>query len=335
VEVELSMGVNHFTGNNAQGKTNLLEAIFLLSTGRSFRTPHLVDLVMQGEKSFFIEAVFLKEGIEQTVSIASDGKLKRMKYNATTYPHFTNLLGLLPTVLIAPEDVDLISGAPADRRRFLDLHLAQIDPLYVHHLTRFSQAMRQRNFLLRHKKTDGIDAWESIMLASSAYIHAKRDDLLKQLQPFAEDEMLRLSTNKEHLTVKYLPSTISDYKASRNKELLIGTTLYGPHRDDISIFIDNSDARLFASQGQKRTAVAALRLAQWRHFLLVNGSAPILSFDDFENHLDEERRHRLVDEMSQLSQVFLTSPYPLDRQGLQGLAHFTVTQGQVILAGVH
>jgi DNA replication and repair protein RecF len=307
MEVEFSPKTNLFYGSNAQGKTNLLEAIFLMSTGRSFRTHHLSECIREKEPFFFVEAEFEKDGVLQTIKLSFDGQTKKMEHNQTTYAHFTNLLGLLPTVLIAPEDVQLITGMPAERRRFLDLHLAQIDPLYVHYLTRYLKAMKQRNFLLRHKKTDAIESWEQIMIAASRYVQERRKGMVEELQ--------KLIRGDDALEIGYLPSIVEDYKKTRPKEVFLATTLGGLHRDDLKITIGGKEAKQFASQGQKRCAVTALRLAQWHHFYQLNEAAPILSIDDFGVHLDTERSRLLLEEIQELGQVFLTSTarFPLER----------------------
>jgi len=311
LELEFSPKVNLIKGNNAQGKTNLLEALFFLSTGRSFRTTQLSDLIRWGQPFFYMEAEFIKDGILQTVKLSFDGQIKKMHYNNTDYSHFTNLLGMLPTVILAPEDINIIMGAPAERRRLLDLHIAQIDPLYVYHISRYFKAVKQRNFLLRHRKNDAIESWEQIMVAAAGYIHQKRSTIIEELKTPLTLNMQRLSGAQDSLEIRYQPSFTTDYAQSRPKEMHLGVTLVGPHRDDLSFVINEKEAKSFSSQGQKRGALTALRLAQWDHFASVTESSPILSIDDFGVHLDANRHGLLLEQMKQKSQVFLTSPYPL------------------------
>ena len=140
-EVHFSQQVNFIHGDNAQGKTNLLDAIYLLSTGKSFRTVHLSELIREGASFFYLQAHFIKDTITQTVTLSFDGLTRKMEYNNTCYNHFTNLLGLLPTVLLAPEDMELITAGPGIRRRFLDIHIGQLDPLYIYHLGRYAKAL--------------------------------------------------------------------------------------------------------------------------------------------------------------------------------------------------
>ncbi len=309
-EISFGSGSNLIHGLNAQGKTNLLEAIYLLSTGRSFRTIHLQELIQHEKPHFYIEAHFEKEGVPQEVSVFFDGKVKRVKHNQTTYSNFSQLLGLLPTVLYTPQDVALILGAPAIRRRFLDLHIAQVDQLYIHHLIRYYKALKQRNCLLRQKSENGIEPWEHALAGSAAYITEKRKTATLELQAPLKKWMEHLSLQKELLELHYQPCacSIEIYKTERKRELYLGSTLFGPHRDDLEITIDTHNAKLFSSEGQKRCAISALRLAEWEHLKNITGYPPLMSIDDFGMHLDESRQNLLQDQIQHLGQVFITSP---------------------------
>lgn len=319
VEVDFSPHINLIRGNNAQGKTNLLEALYLIGTGRSFRTPHLKELIQNDAPFFFVEAEFLKDGIVQHLRLSFDGEVRKLDYNNTTYSHFTNLLGLLPIVLLAPEDVLLITGAPADRRRFLDIHLAQSDPLYVYHLTRYHKAVKQRNFLLRKKTTASLETWESLMVVSAAYIRQKRQSVVEGLAEGLKSGMQELSGHQDLLEIRYISSYTENYQQHRAKEMILGSTLVGPHRDDLQILINGQDARSFASQGQLRSAVAAMRLAQWQHLKEHHNAPPLFCIDDFGVHLDSARRDSLLGKLSSFGQVFLTSP-----AFFENLAHHTI-----------
>ena len=300
--------INLIQGHNAQGKTNLLEALYLLGTGRSFRTPHLKEMIQNDASFFFLEAEFFKDGITQNIRLTFDGEVKKLDYNNTSYANFSNLLGLLPIVLLAPEDILLITGAPADRRRFLDIHLAQSDPLYVYHLSRYHKAVKHRNFLLRKKTSDSLETWESLMVVSAAYLRQKRDEVVLSLATDLKKGMQELSNNQDLLEIKYLSSYTDNYLQHRAKEMILGSTLIGPHRDDLEILINGQDARSFASQGQLRSAVAAMRLAQWEHLKVHHQIPPLFCIDDFGVHLDHARRGALLEKISSFGQVFLTSP---------------------------
>ena len=315
-EVSFSPGVNWITGKNGQGKTNLLEALYLLSTGRSFRTHQLSQLIQTDSPFFYLEAEIESEGVRQTLKVSFDGEIKKVHYNATVYSYFAPLLGLLPHVMYAPEDTALIGGAPAFRRKVIDLHLAQIDPLYLHHLARYHKAMRQRNELLKKKIEEAIEPWEMSMAQSGSYLMKKREELIQQLQKPLYEKMLEISSGIDHLGIKYessLPladpeSLLMHWQKNRKKEFHIGTTLYGPHRDDLIFSIDHLSAKSFASVGQQHSIIAALRLCQWSHLQSQTRRLPFFSVDDFGAHLDESRQRMFQEKLSSLGQIFLTSP---------------------------
>jgi len=315
-DIPLSEGINLIHGKNGAGKTSLLEAIYLLSTGRSFITPHLSDLIKTGGNHFFIEAHFTRDGVDQTMGIGFDGKTRQIHYNSTQFQSFSNVIGILPSVLYSPKDSALISGAPQERRRFLNIQLAQIDPLYVHHLMRYHKAMKHRNALLKVKSELSIESWEKMMAESARYLMHKREELILSLRPKVSQNTLSLSNESDVFDLHYTPS-ISMKKIdeierllqkSRPKELLIGNTLIGPHRDDMHITYRKKDAKFFASEGQKRTLIAALKIAEWEELKDKLSLPPLFSIDDFGVHLDQTRLMTLKDKLSSFGQVLLTTP---------------------------
>ena len=299
---QFSRGINHIYGPNGLGKTNLLEAIFLLSTGRSFKTINLSELIKHGEKEFLIEATFIKDEIEQKISIAYDKIQKRIYHNGTAYSTFTELLGLLPSVVYSPLDIFLISGQPSSRRRFLDLHIAQKDPIYVYHLGRYHRALKHRNALLKRREIRFIEIWEEEMKKSAVEIVKIRERALTELDTLLKKEMKSISNSTKEPSLIYEPSKIPS-KDIREKELLFGYTLFGPHRDDITLQLEGKPAKLFASEGEKRILIAALKLAAYEHL-----EFPLFAIDDFGNHLDSDKSLLLEARLKEFPQVFITSP---------------------------
>jgi len=311
-EIAFSPGLNLIWGDNAQGKTNLLEAISVLATGRSFRTQHLFDLVQDGEPFFYIEAEIAQNNIVQSVKLSFDGQNRRLQLNSSSYSSFHPLLGTLPLVLHTPDDSELVAGSPASRRRFLNLHLAQSDPLYVHHYSRFWRAMQQRNCLLRSEK-DSIGCFEAEMAQSAAYLHQTRKRFVSELQAPLQSHASRLSPSETH-EIRYHPSSPENYlqqlEKSRRRDKELGLTSTGPHRDDLSFWIGNRAAKAFASEGQKKTAIASLRLAEWDRLSLLLGAPPLLAVDDLGLALDASRQAHFRDSLLHLGQVFITTPFP-------------------------
>lgn len=305
-------GLQHIVGRNGLGKTNILEAIYLISTGRSFRTSNLKETIQYQQPSFRIDAEFERDGVNQTISLSFDGAQRRMKHNETVSAGFTNLLGLLPSVVFSPNDIQLISGTPKDRRRFLNLHIAQSDPLYVYYLGRYAKALIQRNALLRQRSSNTMDIWEEELAKSGKYLTEKRRELIKRLSKAMKTRYKLISSQNENPSIHFDPSLTKEitkecWKAEREKEFIIGHTLIGPHRDDFQIKLNEKSARLYASEGQKRSLIAAIKLAECDDL-----ENPIVSIDDFGVHLDKERQELLKTQCKNQRQIFLTSPEPMD-----------------------
>lgn len=312
-EVVFSPHLNAICGANAQGKTNLLEAIFLIATGRSFRTQHLSELVREKESFFYLEAQIFCDGVLQKAVLSFEGKTKHLQLNAHSFTTFAPLLGTLPLILFSPGDIDLIAGSPALRRRLLNLHLAQSDPLYVLHLSRFWRAMQQRNHLLRTRSDDSIECWEFEMARCAAFLQQMRLTWIQEIQTPLYAQSSRLA--EEHCELRFhsaYPPQKENYlqqlHKNRPREKELGFTLAGPHRDDFSFWIDGKPARLFASEGQKKTALASLRLAEWERLSKQIGHPPLFAIDDLHSSLDEKRKHLLRDSLKTLGQVFIATP---------------------------
>jgi len=311
---EFEPKVNIIQGPNAQGKTSLLEALHLLAIGRSFRTSRLTDMIQKDTDGLFLEAEFESNQVDQRIALTLSRREKKVFHNQTEYPSLSSLIGMIPVITMTPDD-DLIKGGPEARRKFLDLQIAQCDPLYLHYLTRYQRAMRQRNQLLRTHALGAIEPWEHEMARSAAYVVKRREALVDALQKWAESMHDRLSGKAQRLTLCYHSQFkgdfLSQYRKTREKEAMMGYTLSGPHRDDLAIKIDEQEARHFASEGQKRTSVTALRLASWELMKEQTGREPILLIDDFGLSLDASRREHLLKSLPEYGQVFITCVDPL------------------------
>lgn len=316
-ELQFSPGLNLFYGDNAQGKTNLLEAIYLIATGRSFRTARLQELIRADESFFFLEAkLFCKDRFEHTVRISFDGETKKLTLDGNSYTTLQHLLGLLPSVFYTPTDSELIDGSPTIRRRFLNLHLAQRNPLYIHYFTRYWRAMKQRNALLRSSDASSIECWEVEMAESANYLLKARHAFVAELQNPLRINGRYLSSEREEHEIRFSPSgqpTIEGYlaqlKKNRPREKQLGLTLAGPHRDDFSLWINAKASSLYGSEGQKKTAAFALRLAEWELFTKSVNAPALLGIDDLGVHLDQARLDLFSRSLDRLGQVFITAPH--------------------------
>jgi DNA replication and repair protein RecF len=327
---EFSPHLNIICGPNAVGKSSLLEAIHFLGSGRSFRSPQTSHLIRASAAHFYLEAFFVKHGIEQKVRVSYSAAEKKIFFNNTPSSSLSSLYGLLLNVILSPTDLEIISGSPQGRRSFIDEQISQSDPLYLHHLMRYSKAMRQRNHLLKAKILTSIESWEHEMALSAAYILQKRRLLMDQITPPAqelhswiseESTPLLLSlkaSGKPPLDAELVKNSYLElYQKNRYREMAVASTLYGPHRDDMAIFIGDLEARSFASEGQKRSCAAALRLAEWQQLAVRCEEKPVMLIDELGANLDQKRYKKLLYHFENLSQIFVTATEPPPLEELQ------------------
>ena len=334
--------VNVFIGANGQGKTNIFDAICLLSTGSALRTQRLEELIRKGSDSFYIEALVQNASMEETLQLSYHKGKKLLQHNASIYSSFTNLLGILPSIFSIPSDLELITGAPLYRRKFLNIHLAQQNPLYTHYLLRYNRAMKQRNALLKQKSLQSIEIWEEEMAASGAYLTWMRNDLLGVLAPLFEEYIAYFSIRKEQADCLFRPSIpleqtqkayqqmfAKQLQKQRWKEIQWGVSLSGSHRDDFSFSIDDLSSKKFASEGQKRCIAASMRFAQWEQLSRACSNAVIFCVDDFGLGLDKERKRVFKEKLPSLGQVFLTTAEPLQDLPKTGFRTFFIEKGSL------
>lgn len=318
--VDFIDGVNIIVGDNGQGKTSLLEALFFCITATSFRTPHVKELIRFSQKGLFVEARFQKQGVNHVLTIAYDGQKRRVSFNHAPCQNATELLGMIPGVACTPEDIELVQGAPSDRRRFLDLMLAQQDHHYVHHLRRYNRALKQRNVLLKQKKPASLFCWEAELAQSGAYLAKQRMLAIVTISERAKSTCQALigqdiafeigydSFSKGLDTLDAMQKHLEhEFVKKREQEMDYGMTLTGPHRDDLDIRFQKKSAKDFASIGQKRLIGHSLRLAEWYFLKERCEEEPLMIVDDFATSLDSTKTGRLAQELGKLGQVFLTS----------------------------
>jgi DNA replication and repair protein RecF len=329
LDLDLPPGVTVLVGDNAQGKTNLLEAIYYLAISRS---PHagadreMVNwLAVEQEPLPYARLVgrVARRAGEVSIEItltqqANNGARyrKQIRLNGVA-KRAMDLLGQITVVLFLPEDIALVSGSPSRRRRYLDATLCQIDPPYCRALSRYNQVVTQRNALLRDLRERGGDPgqlafWDERLVEHGAYLVARRRETLVRLDELTRTVHGELTDGQEGLRLRYLPSVELDgletadaivaafqtqLEALRRREIAAGMTLIGPHRDEVRFLIDEVDAGIFGSRGQQRTVTLALKLAEVDLMRLETGEHPLLLLDDVLSELDVNRRRFLVDRL--------------------------------------
>ncbi|MDD4694614.1 MAG: DNA replication/repair protein RecF [Firmicutes bacterium] len=325
-------GLNFLVGNNAQGKTNLLEAIFYLCHLSSPRTNNDNDLILfdSNETRIFGEIQTQYGSHELEVTIPTKGK-KTAEVDGMIQNKHADFQGYLICVYFSPDDLKLVKGGPSERRRFMDLEISQVNPYYRHALSQYNKVLLQRNNLLKEGRIDSnlLDVFSEQLVETGTLIIEKRNSMLKRLNLLARLLQRRLTDLKESLLLEYVPSFVIDgdiktafanaLKESLSEEKYRGYTLVGPHRDDFSMLIDDLDVRAYGSQGQQRTVVLALKLAELEFLKGEAGEYPILLLDDVFSEIDDIRRRKLF-EIVRLNKVqtFISTANPKDLEDIVG-----------------
>lgn len=331
--VEFAPGVNLLVGDNAQGKTNLLEAIYLCALGKTFRGAKDAELVRFGQEKCSILQHFADSVREQTVEMTlfSGSKNRRRVYhNGVSLARTSQLLGNFRVVLFCPEHLSLVKEGPGERRNFLDVAISQLHPAYVRALQRYNQLLKQRNSLLKVAETDRktfddtVELWSAQLAHEAAYIAYIRHEYVKQLNGYVGEFFAHMTGEREQVCVQYKGTAHIDtdmyadreycerafmrlYTSHHDREIAAGSTLWGIHRDDLEIELNGKYARIFASQGQQRSIALAMKMAEGEISRLMGGKEyPVFLFDDVLSELDASRRSFLLDEIRD-RQVIMTS----------------------------
>ena len=342
LDLGLSPGVTVYYGPNAQGKTTLLEAVYLLCIARSFRAENEREVVTfqaanAGDQAL-VDGTIEKNGQRLRVivgyqpthrsgnnasvlayNVRKDIRVNRIKRTAG------ELIGQVNAVLFSAADIELVQGPPSGRRRFLDILLSQADNFYLKGLQRYQKIVQQRNQLLRlvregRAKADELIFWNDELVREGAWITWRRYEAMRQLTPACVQHHEDLSGPEENLEVAYRPSVLlgGDLSETENnfgealaavsyRERARPVTAVGPHRDDFNLMIDDADMGIFASRGQARTLALTLRLAEAEFLSSVKGVGPVVLFDDAFSEMDSSRRHRLLEKATHYEQVLITT----------------------------
>ena len=336
-------GVNVLLGDNGQGKTNLLEALYLCCTGRSHRTRQDRDMV-RWEADFAsvrVEAL-RRDGTHQVeIRLPSAGR-RKILVAEREIARSGELMGHVTGVLFSPEDLRTVKDGPAERRRFVDMALSQIRPAYYYALQRYARALKQRNEALKAVALQPgvmatLDAWDGQLATAGAELVRQRRAYIEKLSQTAQRTHREISDGRERLEIRYLPSVPAGEEARANEEALFAaretdvrrmTTSVGAHRDDVQILVEGRDVRAFGSQGQQRTAALAMRLSELEVMHEQLGEWPMLMLDDVMSELDPGRRRQLVRHLAGV-QTFITCTDAEDLAGAEVGRAWRVANGEL------
>ena len=356
-DLALSPGLNIFVGNNAQGKINLLEAIYVLSLSKSYRTIRETELIRHGYEQTIIKAQVAKMATLDLAVMVSEVEKKRLLVNqkSTTANSF---VGCLNTVLFIPDSLQLVKGSPGDRRGFLDVQICQIDPVYRNNLLKYQRVVRQRNSLLKgawenRSQLSQLPAWDNQLVSLGAKIMMRRQKVVETLQYYSKGAHERISDEREDLHLIYQPFFETEESAARDRtytsadledilrqklkdlrteEVRRGYTLVGPQRDDLVFRINDADLKKYGSQGQQRTAVLAYILAELELMCQETGEYPVVLLDDVMSEPDKNRQMLLLSILNQKAQTIVTTT-SLDSftpETKERASVFMIEQGQIL-----
>lgn len=316
LDADFAPGFHLLLGDNAQGKTNILEAIYLMATLRSFRGVGGAQMIRHGQKGYFVGGKVVGQG-EHEIKMYWSARERSLALDNRPVKKLTDYLGTLRVVVFCTEDLQLVKGTSRTRRRFLDLLLSQTRPGYLPLLQRYMRTVRSRNALLRRSTLDEIalESFTSELIRAGNELMAARRELVPKVSPLARLAYRRISHDAEELRMEYDPSVKKDFAVelaqARARERSYRTTLIGPHRDDLRLLLADKSAAQFGSEGQKRTLAIALKMAQAEYLTGIHGSAPVLLIDDVMGELDARRRSGFLPLLEQArktsGQVFMTT----------------------------
>lgn len=324
-------GLNVLYGENASGKTNMLESVYFSSVFSSPRTTKDKEMVQMGKDAATIKLVIEKKYRKHTIVIQIDGaSKKKVAVDGVPVNRAAELLGVLGVVFFSPDEMKLVKESPQERRRFLDIGLSQQQKSYFVALSRYNHTLKQKNNLLKEFRQannvdDMLDVWDAGLAKEGATIIARRKEYIATLNDAAKKFHYILSGEKENLALSYESGAKTDcpqeeleanllaaLRASRDKDKELGYSTVGPHRDDIKIEINGKDARKFASQGQQRTTALAMKIGQVVIYRDEIGEPPVLLLDDVLSELDENRQHVLLDLVNGFQTLLTCTEYKLD-----------------------
>ena len=337
-EINLEKNINIFYGKNSQGKTNIIEAIFLCSLGKSFRAKKDNEMIKLNEENAIVEIEYEKSDRDGKIKIEIGNK-KNIYLNGIKIKKLSELLGNLNIVIFTPDDINILKGGPQNRRRFLDIMISQLRPNYMHILNLYLKTIEQRNKYLRqikeeHKDENLLEIWDEKLAEYAVKIYEYRKEFIEKIIKKINIIHKNITNGEEQIELEYITECdnkekyLQLLKERRKLDIIKGFTTKGIHRDDFVIYINKKEIKIFGSQGQNRTAMLSLKLAELQVIYDEIGEYPILLLDDFMSELDRTRRKNFLENIEG-TQVIITGTEKLDIENLKYL-EYNVSNGKVL-----
>ena len=311
LSLTLHSGTDIFYGDNAQGKTNILEALYMCSTTKSHRGSKDREMIQFEKDESHLKMILNRKGLDYRVDMhLKKSRPKGIAINGTPIRRASELLGMAHVIFFSPEDLGIIKNGPAERRHFIDMELCQLNRVYTSDLSNYNKVLAQRNRLLKDlaykpETIDTLQVWDMQMVHYGRRVISERRKFTEKLNQIIEQVHYDLTAGKEQIQIRYEPNVSEEeletaVEAGREKDIRQKSTLTGPHRDDICFFINGTDVRKYGSQGQQRTAALSLKLSEIRLVEEVARDAPVLLLDDVLSELDSKRQSQLLDSITHI-----------------------------------
>ncbi|MBR3163185.1 MAG: DNA replication/repair protein RecF [Clostridia bacterium] len=337
-EIVLKDGINLFYGENAQGKTNIIESIYLCSVGKSFRARRDQELIKFDTNKSLIEVEFNKSDRDGKIKIEIENK-KNISVNGIKLKKLSELLGNINIVIFTPDDIDILKGGPQKRRKFLDVMISQLKPNYMHILNLYLKTLEQRNNYLRqikfeNKNENMLDIWDEKLAEYGIKIFNYRNEFINKIKNKIENIHNKITNNKEKIKIEYISNCknkqefLDILKNRRKLDIIKGYTTKGIHRDDFTVYVNNNPVNVYGSQGQHRTAILSLKLSELNVVYDEIGEYPILLLDDFMSELDEKRKINFLENIKN-AQVIITCTEKIDIENLKYFS-YNIKDGKIV-----
>lgn len=346
-EVVFSENISLIYGENAQGKTNIVEALYLFATGKSHRTKNINELILYGEGFFDLILFFEENQYDQTLEIRYEkGKGKQLFINDVKKEKMSDLLGVVPSVLFAPESLLSVKGSPGERRRILDIVLCQMSRKYLYDLQKYNKILKNKNILLRELQTgarhqEQLEVWNESQAKAGATVIGERKSIVTSLEKRMNRLLQGISDGRERINLKYktlededkplYETLLNAIEKNSGREIEQGSCLIGPHRDDLEIYVNQRNSRVYCSQGQQRSVALAMNIAILEELEDKLGKAPILLLDDVMSELDEKRQRYLFDVIEKRQTIITTTEKSkFEKPGEKMISYIQVKDGKIV-----
>ncbi len=345
-EFKFNSGINILVGSNAQGKTNCAEAIFYLCTGYSPKATKDKQVIRYGEKTANIKGEAISRYGKVLVEITFNERgSKIVKVNGVKVGKIGELMGNINSVFFNPNELKLIKESPEDRRRFMDISLSQMSKQYFYALQNYNNILSQRNNLLksadREEILETLPFWDIKLVEYASEITFKRKEFIEKISPICQEKHLILTSNEENIQLsletkftgsidEIKTSMLEELKSRYEKDMILGYTTVGPHRDDIKIKVNNEDVKVYGSQGQQRTCALSLKLAELEIFKENFNEYPVLILDDAFSELDTNRRTKLLEVIKEIQTIITCTELTNEMKLLKDVKIFNVQNGSIV-----